>query len=176
MSENQEPCYNPDTVSHVYIMDESGVNHQEGHFEFIRDGGHFEIIFPPSELRDVDTVAMFMNRINLEETTKVLAINEHHPIGFGTVEANEVIKGSVSVRVDSERVSSPHQAERRRSERGDTEIPQGEGRFMDFEDDSPLAEVFIGAKDEDGSEIHGKSIEEPEGRYILTRAGDSGEF
>jgi hypothetical protein len=113
MSENRTPDMNPETVSHVYFMDEFGVNHQEGHFEFIRDGGHFEMVFSAEEMGGRDSMEAFTDRLDTEGTT-VLALNEYYPVGYGTVEANDIIEDEAIVRADSERVVSPRQAEQMR--------------------------------------------------------------
>lgn len=168
MSEYQMADLNPDTVSHVYFMDEDGVKHRSGHFRFIRDGGHFEIVLPADE--DTDSV---IDRVDTEGTAMILAINEYDTVGYGMLKDISLVEESQNVLVNSLRVSSSKQGDRMISQCGDSEVRQGEGRYMDFKADGPLTEVFIGAKDADGDEIHGQSIDDPEGRFILTRLEDN---
>jgi hypothetical protein len=105
MSENRTPDMNPETVSNVYFMDEFGVNHQEGHFEFIRDGGHFEMVFSAEGMGGRDSMEAFTDRLDTEGTT-VLALNDYYPVGYGMLEAIDIIEDEIIARVDSERVVS----------------------------------------------------------------------
>lgn len=113
MSESQNPDMNPETVSHVYFMDESSVTHKEGRFKFLRDGGHFEMVFTAEQVDGRDNLETLADRLDIETT--VLALNESYPVGYGTLDANDIIEGKLNVRVDSARCVSPRQAEQMRS-------------------------------------------------------------
>lgn len=113
MTDNQTPDMNPETVSHVYFMDESTVTHKEGRFKFLRDGGYFEMVFTAEQMGGRDNLETFTDRLDTEGTT-VLALNEYYPVGYGTVDANDIIEGKLSVRVDSAQFVSPRRAKQMR--------------------------------------------------------------